>query len=218
MLEQTKIIKKTLEIYKRCKVKSFPIDCIKIITGLGISLNKYSDLPEYKIRKCLLVSNDAFTLQGVIFYNDHFPHKERQRFSLMHEVGHIVLGHTGTCEENEKEADLFASHILAPRAIMHYLDCSSVKAVYRTFNISCMAANRIVNEFKAYYLGENLNLHKDICDWFFPCTKCNDSVQIKEDLEYSKNNSKFLNDHLFLMGEGNIFERSEHYHLHGYSS
>lgn len=101
MLEQTEKIEKTLDVYKKCNIKNFPINCNEIIAGLGIPLRKYSDLSESKAKKCLQVSNDAFTLHGVIFYNDNFPHKERQLFSLMHEVGHIVLGHIGNCIENK---------------------------------------------------------------------------------------------------------------------
>jgi hypothetical protein len=217
-LEPQEIINKTLEVYKKCKIKNFPIDCIEIITNLCIPLYKYSDLSEPKVRKCLQVSNDAFTLQGVIFYNDHFPHKDRQRFSLMHEVGHIVLGHTGTCEENEKEADLFASHILVPRAIMHHLDCYSVKEVCSTFDVSCMAANRIVNEYKTYSPGENLNQHKNICDWFLPRNLYTTPIQSKLEPECNEENFTFFDTRRFLIGEVCIFEHSEHYHLHGYNS
>lgn len=218
MLESQEIINKTLEVYKKCEMRSFPIDCIKIIKGLGIPLFKYSELTDPKKKKCLQISIDAFTLQGVIFYNDTFPHKERQRFSLMHEVGHIVLEHVGTCEENEKEADFFASQILVPRAIMHHLDCYSVKEVCYTFNVSCMAANRIVNEYKTYSPGENLNLHKNICDWFFPRNLHPTPNQSKLETEYNEEYFTFFDTHRFLIGEVCIFEHSEHYHLHGYNS
>ena len=148
--------------------KIFTIDCLKIIKGLGIPLYKYSELPESKIKKYLLVSNDAFTLQGIIFYNDKFPHKERQRFSLMHEVAHIVLNHAGESVENEKV--FFSSNILAPRAIIQYFYCESVKDIYNTFNVSCMAANRIAKDYQSFCYWTQRNLHNSIWDWFFPRT------------------------------------------------
>ena len=215
MLEQIEIIEKTLEVYKKCDVNAFPIDCFKIITGLGIPLYKYSDLPEAKIDKCLQVSNDAFTLQGIIFYNDNFPHKERQRFSLMHEVGHIVLGHRGICIENEKEADCFASNILAPRAVIRHLDCKTVKGIYDTFMVSCMAANRILEDYNSILLGEHKNLHMSIRNWFFPRPKIENLIQPEYESKNNETGFDFFNTHRFLMGEEHIFECSEFHHLHG---
>lgn len=215
MLEQIEIIEKTLEVFKKCDVKTFPVDCIKIITGLGIPLYKYSDLPEAKIKKCLLVSDDAFTLQGVIFYNDKFPHKERQRFSLMHEVGHIVLNHEGESSDNEKEADLFAGNILAPRSVIWHLHFNSVKDICETFNVSCMAANRILADYKIFPLWENKNLHKNIRDWFFPYTHATTKIATEKESDYYDNESDFLNVHRFIVGEEYIFKCSEYYHLHG---
>lgn len=214
MLEQIRIIEKTLEVFKKCDVKTFPIDCIKIITGLGIPLYKYSDLPETKINKCLQVSNDAFTLQGVIFYNDEFPNKERQRFTLMHEVGHIILKHEGDSSDNEKEADLFASNILAPRSIIWHLHFNSVKDICTTFNVSCMAANRILKEYKTFPLWEHKSLHKHIRDWFFPYDQAAFNANEKESDNYD-NESEYLKIHHFIVGEEYIFSNTEYYHLHG---
>lgn len=151
LLEQCRIIEKTFEVYKKCDVKSFPIDCIEIIKSLGISLYKYSELSAPKIKKCLLVSNDAFTLQGVIFYNDNFPLKERQRFSLMHEVGHIILEHNGECKEFEEEADIFASFMLAPRIIIHKFKCQNADQIRNMFGLSYAASNRALISYKRWF-------------------------------------------------------------------
>lgn len=217
MLEQYQIIKKTLEVYKKCNIKDFPIDCIRIIKGLGIPLFKYSELSESKAKKCLQLSDDAFTLYGVIFYNDNFPHKERQRFSLMHEVGHIVLGHEGEKIENEKEADFFSSNILAPRAIMRHLRCESVKDIYRTFNVSCMAANRIEKEYQMFCFWENRELHKSIRDWFFSFVEPDITNQAPKEDKGKEYDSDFFNTYRFLMGEEYIFEQAQYYHLHGHN-
>lgn len=42
----------------------------------------------------------------------------RLRFSLAHELGHIVLSHRGTGEQEEREADFFAMHLLCPRPVV----------------------------------------------------------------------------------------------------
>lgn len=214
-MNQRKIIEKTLEVYKKCNIKSFPIDCVRAIKALGIPLYKYSELPESKIKKCLLVSDDAFTLQGSVFYNDNFPYKERQHFSLMHEVGHIILEHTGERPENEEEADSFSSNFLAPRPVMWYLHCESVKDIYYTFGVSCTAANRIAKEYRTFCFWEHEKLHKSICDWFFPRTTTYSSDHSEPEAANKDIDSNFIDTLRFLRGEGYIFERTEYYHLHG---
>lgn len=53
----------------------------------------------------------------VVAYNQRKPF-DRMRFTLAHELGHILCGHIGIKEETvrEEEADHFARHLLAPRA------------------------------------------------------------------------------------------------------
>lgn len=45
----------------------------------------------------------------------------RLRFTLAHELGHRLLGHTGLDEAEEREADHFASHLLCPEPVMQRL-------------------------------------------------------------------------------------------------
>ncbi len=45
-------------------------------------------------------------------------HPARMRFTLAHELGHRVLGHTGENPSEEQEADEFANHLLCPRPVI----------------------------------------------------------------------------------------------------
>ena len=45
----------------------------------------------------------------------------RLRFTLAHELGHIMMDHIGTLHADEIEADFFASCLLAPRVVMEDL-------------------------------------------------------------------------------------------------
>ena len=45
----------------------------------------------------------------------------RLRFTLAHELGHVALRHGGEGEHEEREADCFASHLLAPRPVIRGL-------------------------------------------------------------------------------------------------
>ena len=66
--------------------------------------------------------------KATILYNEDIISNERKRFTIAHEIGHIVLGHKEHNENNEKEADTFASQLLLPHCILEQL-IKSGKAV-----------------------------------------------------------------------------------------
>lgn len=109
------------KLYSEIPGISIPINPISIINHLDIKLIKYSELPIIDIVKAIETSEDGFCglIKGewVIFYNDTLP-INRVRFTLMHELGHIVLGHTASDRESERQANLFASMMLMPRDIV----------------------------------------------------------------------------------------------------
>ncbi len=224
MLEKYRIIEKTLEVYKKCNVKNFPIDCIEIIKSLGIPLYKYSELSTPKIRKCLLVSNDAFTLQSVIFYNDNFPLKERQRFSLMHEVGHIILGHNGECGEFEEEADIFASYMLAPRIIIHNFKCQNADQIHKMFGLSYAASNKALISYRKWFQNicqttrEPSKLELEMEQIFFPKFKGERKHKLNRFMRLSPETEKcikFFEELNQERGYDYMFQRAESQWLYG---
>ena len=58
---------------------------------------------------------------GRLVVYDGAAEPARLRFTLAHELGHIALRHTGGSEKEEREADLFASHLLIPRPVLRQL-------------------------------------------------------------------------------------------------
>ena len=80
---------------------------------------------------------------------------ERQRFTIAHELGHILLGHVGRAElvnrepdpgDNpiEHEANVFASRLLAPACVLWALDAREPEEIVALCRISRQAA-----EFRA---------------------------------------------------------------------
>lgn len=156
------INEKVLEIYRQCKITSFPIDCISVLTHYGLKIYTYSFLKEHNPRLYELsykYSTDAFTYGNIIAYNDNKT-KCRIRFSLMHELGHIVLNTT-----SEDAADCFASNILAPRSLMYNLHCGNAEDVHNVFEMSYSAANRAWYDYRH---GYRTSVDKEIKNWFFP--------------------------------------------------
>jgi len=77
---------------------------------------------------------------------------ERQRFTIAHELGHILLGHVGhynlvnrepNAKDNpiEQEANVFASRILAPACVLWALDARTPEQIAQICRISHQAAS-----------------------------------------------------------------------------
>lgn len=128
-----------------CKVKSFPIDCGKILHYYGYSLVTYSSLSIRKKEACIKLSEDALIIPDnkTIYYNDEKP-ETRIRFSLMHELGHIILD-----TDDEFSANIFSSNILAPRIAIHY-SCKNYFDVMNVFDLSEEASNIAFDDYRRW--------------------------------------------------------------------
>lgn len=58
----------------------------------------------------------------IVLLNEEIRHPGRRRFTMAHEVGHILLGHTVDDEPSEREADAFAAQLLLPRILVAQLE------------------------------------------------------------------------------------------------
>lgn len=61
------------------------------------------------------VSYNIIDMPPIVFLNKRQP-ADRMRFTLAHELGHLVLGHVVPSERMEEEANCFASALLMPKA------------------------------------------------------------------------------------------------------
>lgn len=57
---------------------------------------------------------------------DHRSYGPRQRFTLAHELGHIILKHRMEQTWEDQEADYFASQLLAPRPVFQLMQDSGM--------------------------------------------------------------------------------------------
>jgi Zn-dependent peptidase ImmA (M78 family) len=64
--------------------------------------------------------------------------RTRQRFTIAHELGHLVLYAEGTDEDSEREADQFAGALLIPRAMLRdaVAETPDLNLLRRRFNVS----------------------------------------------------------------------------------
>ena len=108
---------------------SYPLNLEELCKNNNWELSPYS----LSNAEFSFISLDGFTVfkngKYIIFYNKDVIPKTRIRFTIAHEIGHIVLGHHFFDEqyyknnesEIEKQADIFSGNILLPSVILHKL-------------------------------------------------------------------------------------------------
>ena len=132
--------KELFRVYWDYGIHSFPVDCKKILNRMGFKLLTYQEISgndkQFLIRM-MQVSGDAFIIRGEkrLYYNDSVMPK-RLRFSLAHEIGHIV-----TDDDSEDVANDFASNQLAPRPVIYAKQLRTADEISKFFGISISAAN-----------------------------------------------------------------------------
>ncbi len=121
-------------------VSSFPIDVLGIAKRYGVRVikNTQSSVLSTKEHGRTFFDGDGW----YIFYND-FDTTERSRFTLAHELGHILLGHdiaftkySGVLQfsripKSEQQADMFATRLLCPSCVIWALDLHSADDIAR---------------------------------------------------------------------------------------
>lgn len=131
--------KDVLEVYKKCNVRGYPFDCINVLKCYGYDVKTYIEASKSsdELRRLRTYSHDAFTdyKKRIIYYNDAVS-RHRIRFSLMHELGHIILK-----TEDDLRANIFAGEVLAPPPLVYSLGLKTATRISEYFDISIAAAN-----------------------------------------------------------------------------
>lgn len=142
------IEREVIMLFGRITVDKFPLDCYDLCSQLEIELIPYSQLSPEKQKKAYEASKDGFNLlveiaKGIfvqtIYYNDNMP-EQRIRFTIMHEIGHIVLDHSEHSDLAESEANHFAKYALAPPPLVHKLQIGDYLELAEKFGISNQCA------------------------------------------------------------------------------
>lgn len=144
-------------LFTKYDIQCVPVSGFEIASKLQVSLVPYSSLSGVKLQKALDTSDDGFYLQyhatDRIYYNDTKLNYQRQNWTLLHEVGHIVLDHTGKREladREEAEADSFAKNAIAPSVLIDRIQADSPEKIYQYFNISHEAARYAFNYYQKW--------------------------------------------------------------------
>ena len=123
-----RVVVNMLVKYSICRL---PISGFEIATKMGVTIIPYTVYQDY-FERLYKFSHDGFSIlregKWYIFYNDTIGYG-RINYTIMHEVGHIVLNHEESNDITETEANFFAKYALVPPAILHNLHCESVDKI-----------------------------------------------------------------------------------------
>ena len=103
-----------------------------------------------------------------IAYNDE-TEPGRAKLTVLHEIGHILLGHgSNPTEEEEREADYFAKQTAAPRCLLRLRGHTSISDIHNIYGLSWDASERtaIALERMANKFGDAvLENDREYIDW-----------------------------------------------------
>lgn len=136
------------------KVSKYPLNLQEIADNNNWLISSYKDYCiSYKLNEDELIKEypDGFTAKTkdnnfIICYNENNV-KQRNRFTICHEMGHIILQHIYKGAKLEKEANMFASRILMPMLLIKELNINSSEELAKICDVSLEAANFRLKRF-----------------------------------------------------------------------
>lgn len=159
-----------------CNIKFFPLNPLVIANHYNILVVSYECFEKQGFgfeKDCLNISKDGFSFYNsgkyFIIYNDKISSKGRRRFTITHELAHILLGHINKNnqvfqdkksyikKQLEIEADMLAVCLLAPLCIAHMCDISSVQEMQYFFGLSGEASKNIFDNYSKFRFNRELS-------------------------------------------------------------
>ena len=157
-------------------INTFPFSIKKVIKEKSnIVCRSYLKAGMYGIDMNVFGSSDAIYHdldgKGIIFYNDEITSKERQRFSLNHELGHVLMKHDlnnkRMYDKYEIETNFFAAQMLMPEQIINELikrgKQITVVNLMSWFKVSRVAAQKRLDTLRKIDFS-NRSLNEKIID------------------------------------------------------
>ena len=130
----------------RNKISILPVDVLQIAQQNNWLVIPYSRINQEinKIYEDIIYTDWGFTIyvngRYFIFYDDSIKIAS-QRFTIAHEMGHIVLSHfESNYRQIEMEANMFAARVLMPLSILEICNIYSVEEIKMLCGVSYSAA------------------------------------------------------------------------------
>ena len=173
-----------------CGVDSLPVDVLDIARQLGVRVFSYEQgariIRRHKLQR-IADRTDGFTFavcgSPIVFFNAGTS-RQRARFTIAHELGHICLNHlewnrpTVVNREpgphdnpRETAANQFAARLLAPACVLWALDIHTPEDIARLCDISLPAARFRADRMAELYRRQRFltsPLEREVYEQFQP--------------------------------------------------
>jgi len=130
-------------------VSELPVSIPPILKSLNITVRK-------DINNCLRSGERGYTVFENSAYQIVVPDcpVPQKRYTIMHEIGHIVMQHIINNQEYEYEAERFAIEVLAPACVLWGVDVHDPEEIAKLCNISLTAAKIRAERMELLYQRE----------------------------------------------------------------
>lgn len=137
------------------EVSLLPVNIFPILNSLNITVRKdITGQLKSNERGCSIFEDGFYQ---IIVPECPIPQK---RYTIMHEVGHIVMKHIQDKPEYEYEAERFAIDVLAPACVLWGLNIHNPKDIAKLCNISITSAQIRAERMELLYKREQEFLQK----------------------------------------------------------
>lgn len=137
------------------RISELPVNTVKVCAKLEIKLHYYEPTDESDGMSCYING-----MPHIYVSSEVSP--ERRRFTIAHELGHIILGHVGKYElvnrepspgDNpvEQAANVFASRLLSPACVLWGCNVRTAEQIQELCKISKAAAEYRMQRMEELY-------------------------------------------------------------------
>lgn len=143
-MDREEILDVICDIYEEQHISEFDFDLKTLCNNMEINIVPYCAFENND--KFIEYDEDGFSLlnpinnKPEIYYNDKIFPKERIKFTIPHELGHICLGHKFYLNKEtyveKRDADIFANEFYCPQAFIIHYGIKTISDLISTFGIT----------------------------------------------------------------------------------
>lgn len=162
------------EILLKADITSLPVDLSKVLKAVDVKAILYCDA-FFDADSPKLRGSDGFVTKigdkKAIYLNENKGTIQRRRFTLAHELGHIVLDHpinpiiyrNSEIDEGQKpeevQANIFARDLLMPAGVLAKLHVTTVDEIMQICNVSYTSARIRLERLTELYKRNKFGVH-----------------------------------------------------------
>lgn len=162
------------EILLTADITSLPVDLNKVLKAVDVKAILYCDA-FFDADSPKLRGSDGFVTKigdkKAIYLNEQKGTTQRRRFTLAHELGHIVLDHpinpiiyrNSEVDENQSpteiQANIFARDLLMPAGVLAKLHVTTVDEIMQICNVSYTSAQIRLERLTELYKRNKFGAH-----------------------------------------------------------